>query len=158
MALESGLALGTAAPRRLQLRRHGASMRVMSFLRTLACASALVAGCASLRGPASVESSVLLGPAGRAVATLHSAGTERIFLRVDNSGPGSVAFTVRDHRDRVLEQGQILRESRLFEFRPLERDLELQLEADQRGARLAYRMSSVDGVSVEWNLTGAHGQ
>ena len=133
-------------------------MRAMSFLRTLACASALVASCASLKGPPSVESTVLLGPSGRAVATIQSGGTERIYFRADNAGPGGIAYTVRDHQKRVLEQGEIRRESRLFEWRPLKRELTFELEADERGARMAYRMSSSDGVHIAWDLTAAPGR
>jgi hypothetical protein len=130
----------------------------MSFPRFLACATALVASCAALKGPPSVDSTVLLGPSGRATATIRSGGTERIFFRADNSGPGDVAFTIRDHQDRLLDEGTLRRESRVFEWRPLQRDLKLSLEAGPRGARVAYRMSSADGVHIVWDLTSASGQ
>ena len=130
-----------------------ASMRLLPIV---FCAALAASSCSTFQSAHAVTSSLDLAQGGRAVGRIRSSGIERIHMRVDNRGPGALAFEVRDSTQRVLEHGEIGRETRIFEWRPLERDLLFTLEArDEGGAHLDYRLSGRDGIGVEWDLTHA---
>jgi hypothetical protein len=116
----------------------------------------LAAACASTHSHTVVSSSLALVDGGRAVAEIRTGGIERVQMRLDNQGPAKLAFEARDEFEHVLDQGELGRGVRLFEWRPLEHSISLTLTAHGTGgARVEYSLSSEGGVDVAWNLTNA---
>jgi hypothetical protein len=123
-------------------------------LAAFACA-ALLSSCAWTK-PHVLTSTVLLGPGGVAVARIDARGIGRMQMRLDNRGPDAISYEVRDERQLVLDQGELARGSKAFEWRPLEEELQLTLRSlGPRGADVAYRLAGRDRLGITWNLTEA---
>lgn len=110
-----------------------------------------LAACASTQ---SIESSVELGPAGRAVGRFAVPAGARIELDLENRGPGDVDFVVR-HDGEALQRGP-LGTSHAFVESSAPTTLEVVLEARaDGGATVAWVAAATDGLSARWDTSEA---
>lgn len=121
----------------------------------LAILAALLSPSCAMVQTHTIQSTALLGPNGRVTANVTWTAPPALHLRLDNLGPGRVTYTATDLQGRVLDTGTIAREAKSLSWKRADGRINLALEADATGARVDYRFSSQDGVSVELDVTNA---
>lgn len=129
-------------------------MRVRSSLPLLAVALALSA-CASFGGPATLESSVVLGPGGRAEGHIAAPAGVVTEIELENKGPGRADYVIRTADGRQLATGA-LHEAEVEVPPGAATVVTVVLEAyDDAGTTVEYEVETPGGVSVEWDLSRA---
>lgn len=118
--------------------------------------AALTASCSIVPLRNEIASGVELAEGGTAVGTITSSGSETLSLQLRCDSPALIAYLIRDDLGRELERGEFRRGSHAFSWRPLDRQVIVELRASGAGqSRVEYQLSSPGQVGIAWDLTHA---
>ncbi|MCE9637013.1 MAG: hypothetical protein K8T90_15015 [Planctomycetes bacterium] len=129
-------------------------MHIRSMV-SISVLSLALSACASLGGEATLESSVVLGPGGRAEGHVAVPAGVETEVELENKGPGRADYVMRTADGVKLATGALHEASVGLKVNTAT-VLTIVIEAyEDAGTTVEYEIESGDGVNVEWDLSRA---